>query len=374
MGKEYKHAFDRDGIVYVKGTINGKRYRLSTSLKSTAHNLKRVDRDWREEIERIQNGEELKKVGEIEGVNFGEFGLKSLIANSGGRKENTNIDYLRDFKNIISPELGDMSIESITPMDLKQWQTKMSQKGMGGNRIRNLRNIIRGVLNDAVDEGIISENPIKKIKPIAIDSAPIKPFGLEEIKIILGEAEGFFKNMLTVAFFSGLRSGELLALKWSDVNFQSKEIHINTSTRKGKETSPKTKTSTRVVDMLKVVEDALKNQYLDTGLRSEYVFVSSRNKPFLWVESLTKRHWHPLLRRCALDQRDFYHTRHTFATLMLKQKEELMWVSKMLGHKDSSITLQRYAKFVEDKKIKRAEFLDILTLENQDNEETNNVA
>ena len=63
------------------------------------------------------------------------------------------------------------------------------------------------------------------------------------------------------------------------------------------------------------------------------------------------------MKACELDYRPIYHTRHTFATVMLENNEDILWVSNMLGHSNSSMTLSKYAKYVKRKEKKRAQFL-----------------
>ena len=109
--------------------------------------------------------------------------------------------------------------------------------------------------------------------------------------------------------------------------------------------------------MLDSVRDALKEQYLKTGLSSKYVFNNRKDKPYQDSASVKVTYWEPLLKRCTIAYRSPYNTRHTFATLMLKNGEDILWVSKMLGHADVSTTMKYYIKFVEEKGQKRATFL-----------------
>ena len=67
--------------------------------------------------------------------------------------------------------------------------------------------------------------------------------------------------------------------------------------------------------------------------------------------------WKKTLKACGLKYRPIYHTRHTFATMMLENNEDILWVSSMLGHKDATMTLSHYARYVNRKGKKRATFL-----------------
>ncbi|MEW5833001.1 MAG: tyrosine-type recombinase/integrase [Campylobacterota bacterium] len=365
--QEYKHAKERGGIVYVHGTINGKRYRLSTEKQANATNLKWVENNWRKVLEGLIAQQSETESSEC--VTVEEYGYKSLASHK--REELTVREYNGIFENYILDHITkkdgvekrtvlfrNIPIDKITPMDLRTWQTRLLNQGLSGSRVHNIRTVFRGIFKDAVADKIISENPFDKVEGVSKGEPEINPFTMKEVKEIIANAEGFFKVMVTVAFFTGMRTGELIALEWGDINFIEKKISIRRARRSGITKKPKTKNSIRQIDMLPVVEQALREQYKQTGLRGRDVFVSQRDEGFSNAGTLTQNYWHPLLKRCLLDSRDFYNTRHTFATIMISNNEDILWVSKMMGHKDSSITLQKYAKYREDKSVRRAAFVD----------------
>lgn len=365
--QEYKHAKERGGIVYVHGTINGTRYRLSTEKLANATNLKWVENNWRKVLEGLishQSGTEVSECVTVE-----EFGYKSLASHK--REELTVREYKGIFENYILDHVSKkdgvekraalfrrIPLNKITPMDLRTWQTRLLNSGLSGSRVHNIRTVFRGIFKDAVDEKIITENPFDKVEGVSKGEPEINPFTMKEVKEIIANAEGFFKAMVTVAFFTGLRTGELISLEWGDINFIEKKISVRRSRRSGITKKPKTKNSIRQVDMLPVVEQALREQYKQTGLGGKDVFISQRGQGFSNAGTLTQNYWHPLLKRCLLGSRYFYNTRHTFATMMISNNEDILWVSKMMGHKDSSVTLKIYAKYREDRSVRRAAFVD----------------
>lgn len=365
--QEYKHAKERGGIVYVHGTINGTRYRLSTEKLANATNLKWVENNWRKVLEGLishQSGTEVSECVSVE-----EFGYKSLASHK--REELTVREYKGIFENYILDHVSKkdgvekrtalfrrIPLNKITPMDLRTWQTRLLNSGLSGSRVHNIRTVFRGIFKDAVDEKIITENPFDKVEGVSKGEPEINPFTMKEVKEIIANAEGFFKAMVTVAFFTGLRTGELISLEWGDINFIEKKISVRRSRRSGITKKPKTKNSIRQIDMLPVVEQALREQYKQTGLGGKDVFISQRGQGFSNAGTLTQNYWHPLLKRCLLGSRDFYNTRHTFATMMISNNEDILWVSKMMGHKDSSVTLKIYAKYREDRSVRRAAFVD----------------
>ncbi|PRM87071.1 tyrosine-type recombinase/integrase [Aliarcobacter cryaerophilus] len=120
---------------------------------------------------------------------------------------------------------------------------------------------------------------------------------------------------------------------------------------------PKTKSSIRVIDMLPQCEFFLREQRKITGL-SQNVFLRASGKIFSHSGDLAKG-WHKLLKSLNLEKRSIYQTRHTFASNMLSNKEEPLWVSQMLGHKNLNITLEKYTKYLKVEKTgRKTTFLD----------------
>ncbi len=156
-----------------------------------------------------------------------------------------------------------------------------------------------------------------------------------------------------VAFFTGMRTGEQLALTWEDIDFNQKTITINKSLNElGQITSPKNKPSVREIDLLEPVEKILKELKESEPANKKFVFIEMPKRI-----SVFQRHFKKLLKALNLKDRKLYTTRHTFASLMLRQGEEAMWVSKTLGHKDLNTTYKTYSHYIPKQDKERAKFL-----------------
>lgn len=361
--KKYQHAFERSGLAYVSGTVKGVRYRLSTGKTATSANLKWVDANWRTCIDSILENADEKKGGKVEDSTLlKNYGLKSLKANAGNRRELTNTEYGNIFEKRIVPRFGHKLIADILQSDLKAWQSELKEEGLSGARIHNIRTVLNGILNDAYGDNLISKNPFKTVKGIKKDNVYILPFTLEEANQLIDAAEGWFKHMITVAFFTGMRTGEMMALRWDDIDFKNDTIYIRNSMRGGRRGDVKTMSSNREITMLPIVKVALRAQYLITGLKNREIFLSSLGEGFGHSTSLSN-YWHRLCQKCALVRRDFYHTRHSFASIMISHGEDILWVANTMGHKDISMVMKKYAKYRKDDSIKRASFLTQETVE-----------
>jgi integrase len=329
------HSYDRGGIVCVYGRIDGKTYRFSTGKKANAANLAWAAREWKTLIlEHI--------TPKSDKPTFNDFARRVLAATASNRREYTQRSYERDYEAEIAPVFGDREVATITPLEVQEWQTALLTR-KSASRARSYRKIFTLVLKAAVIEGLLSRNPFEIVKAPPVRYRQKRPFSLEETKTLINNASGWFKNFLTLSFFTGLRTGEALGLEWKHINFVSKTIRIEQSLSHGTLGDPKTIPSFRTIEMLPAVEKALRDQYLQTGLKGGYLFLTKFNNPVRYLTHVRNDHWAKLLKRCLLDYRELYTTRHTFASLMLSNREDPLWVSRMLGHKNLAITLQVYA-------------------------------
>ncbi|GAA8561798.1 site-specific integrase [Helicobacter pylori] len=223
------------------------------------------------------------------------------------------------------------------------------------NTLISLNALLKSFLAFCESERSINQNPYFGITlKNAQDGEKIDPFSLNEIKTILHHAPSLrLKAFLAVAFFTGLRTGEQLALLWSDIDFKNKKINIDKSLNiLGEITSPKNKPSIREVDLLEPVEKVLKELKANEPANKKMIFLSipKRTQEF-------QKAFKALLKALNLKDRKLYTTRHTFASLMLSQGEEAMWVSKTLGHKDLNTTYSTYSHYIPKQEKERAKFL-----------------
>jgi integrase len=278
----------------------------------------------------------------------------TLNLEASDRCENTRDEYLADFKSHILPYFKDSKLDEIRPKDLRLWQANLLHT-RSGVRVINIRNVFNNIMKDAFIDEIIHDNPFKRVKRPKKKKSKIFPFKLEEVKKLIDKAEGWFQNYLIISFFTGIRPGELIALEWENIDFENHKIHIRKSMRKGKLTDTKTYASLRDVDILPIVEKALKSQQKITGDKKN-LFVTQYGKGYKRSEKISSK-WKPLLEKCDIQYRILYKTRHTFASVMIQQGEEIAWVSKMLGHADISVTLTKYTDYLPREDIERASFL-----------------
>ena len=336
--------YNRNGMLYV--SISGKR--ISTKLEYSKDNIKLYK-------SYAKNEEFFKKFDvKTKGKTVIELCEEVLIEKEKRLQPTTIKAYYSLFESRIIPFFGKKYPHEITPGQIKEWYTTFKDRSTLATCVNG---ILKLAFENAIIEGYIKTSPFIVSFPAFKSDYEINPFTLNEIDLILSQKEHFLRNFLGVAFFTGARSGEILALEWKDIDFENKTININKTRTSGITKSPKTKSSIRIIDMLPQCEIFLREQRRITGLKQN-VFLRKSNKTFYHSGELG-RAWHILLEKLNLEKRNIYQTRHTFASNMLSNKENPLWVSQMLGHKTLNMTLEIYTKYIKEERAPRkTTFLD----------------
>ena len=254
--------------------------------------------------------------------------------------------------NQLIPAFGKYPVSELKWVIIKKWIKKQA------NTTKTLSNkitLLNQALDEAVDDELITVNPLygKKFngKVLSKKAEVIDPFSTKEIRLILNSCEGQLHNVFTLAFFTGLRISEYIALTWNDIDWANNRLHVNKAmTQAAKVVGlPKTSTSYRWVKLTEDVITALKDQKQYTYLQGQEIFHNPRlNKPWEGDQAIRKTAWTPALRKAEVMYRYPYQTRHTFASLTITSGENIGWVSKQMGHKDAGFTYKTYARFIDE--------------------------
>ncbi|WP_120906615.1 tyrosine-type recombinase/integrase [Helicobacter pylori] len=323
------------------------------SLKEILAFIKRVEA-MKNANERVKNAE--KQTLKIQSkINILQA-LERFLALKIGLKQ-TSLNSLENVFNSVFRLMGlkeSDKLKKITKERIARYHEE-TLKHYKKNTIHNLNANLKSFLEFCEAEGFMEKSPYFAITlKNAQEAKAIEPFTLEEIKTLIENAQSLrLKAFLMVAFLTGLRTGEQLALMWEDIDFNEKKITINKSLNElGNITTPKNKPSVREVDLLEPVEKILTELKKNEPENKKFVFISMPKR-----STMFQRAFRALLKALDLKDRKLYTTRHTFASLMLSQGEEPMWVSKTLGHKDLNTTYSTYSHYIPKQEKERAKFL-----------------
>lgn len=349
--------------------IDNKRQRRSTSLKANSDNLLIIKKEIIPELMLGLTGANIvleEEFDDPKDITVEEFGIKSINANKPNIKPHVYERKMAAFKNYVVPYFGKIKISAIKPMDIQDWQNRLLTT-LTPSSAQKYRSIFYNILQDAFINEIIVKNPMQLVKApkqkskqnsLFDEEEDVMPFNNAEIKLILEDNQLFEhnKNFYKLMLFTGMRPGEAVALRWQDILFDKKQIKIMQTRVAGKDGTPKTMSSMRYVDILPQTLEVLQSQQKLTGDK-EYLFYTRSGKRYFSHDTLAAS-FKRLLTRNKIKERVLYNLRHTFASQMISQGVDIVWVSKTLGHKDVSITLSTYTKFIQEDEATRFQKLE----------------
>ncbi|WP_226383188.1 MULTISPECIES: site-specific integrase [Burkholderia] len=219
-------------------------------------------------------------------------------------------------------------------------------------RLANIQSVVRKALEDAVQDELLTANPLhgwtyrKKEAPKEEDD--VDPFTADEQREIVAAMPPQAANMFRFAFWTGLRTSELVALNWTDIDWKRGVIVVKralTQTAKEAEDT-KTRSSRREVKLLPPAMSALVAQKAHTYLQGREVFQDPRNDARWSGDSPIRIVWTRGLKKAQVRYRKPYQTRHTYASMMLSAGEHPMWVARQMGHSNQNTTVRIYARWM----------------------------
>lgn len=249
------------------------------------------------------------------------------------------------------PQFGALKIADLSVIQIKEWLAKLT---CSNKRKNNVLIPLRRLYEEMYLDEIIDKNPLDRIKNLAVSPREPEPFTLDEIEKILSQLEGQERNLIQFAFWSGLRTSELIALTWQDIDFANNRFYVRRAKVRGLIKGTKTNAGSRTITLQTQAKEALLNQYTYTGLANEAVFHDSRkNQPWKNDQGIRKTVWTPALKKADVKYREPYQTRHTFASMLLSHGAEPMKVAHQMGHKDWGMIRKVYGRWIpsEDKEI-----------------------
>jgi len=254
-------------------------------------------------------------------------------------------------------ELFKLNLKDIRPAHIRNIVKIMSDDGLSPKTIRNTLFMANNIFVQAIEDRLIKDNPCDNIQtPTQIKQLP-DPFSFEEITKILKDIDKHSPHMaafFAIGFYTGMRTGEILALKWGDIDFVKHKILVNkTFTANKLKLTPKTNKH-RYIDIIEPLDHYLQKQKQYTFLRGEWLFINQNKEPFVSQTSIVRFYWQPSLQRLGIRYRIPYQMRHSFACLMLEMNENPKWIAEMLGHSDLQMLFKVYGNWYKPEEGRRA--------------------
>lgn len=230
--------------------------------------------------------------------------------------------YSQKYNSYIKPNWGDLLLTEFKASMFDEWA---SESMLSGKSINETRNVLNQIFKRAYFDDVIYFNPVKRIERYKQNYTEPNPFSKSEIDGILRNLASPFKEFYKFAFYTGLRTGELIAIRWQDVCLEKRVAHIRLNITAGIEKEPKTRGSIRTIELNQYAVDALTSISNSFFFDPYRVFVEPRTmQVYKNADSLRKYVWKPAIDKAKIIYRYPYQTRHTFASMMLSQGKNPM--------------------------------------------------
>ncbi len=273
--------------------------------------------------------------------------------------------YERHIRLHILPVLGRLPVARVRPEQLDRLYAGLLAKGLSRTTVQHVHAILRRSLSQATRRGVIARNPTDLVDPPGRDHPEMQFLSIDQARALLAAAKAprhaGLEALYVLALTTGMRRGELLALRWADVDLPGRTLTVTGTLQRVKRADgtsvleraqPKTKTSMRRIPLTSVAVDALTRhargherqrdiagtEWVDSG----FVFTNERGGP-MEPRNLIARSFTPLLADAGIPHVRFHDLRHTAATLMAAQGVHTKVVSEVLGHASVGITLDLYS-------------------------------
>ncbi|WP_018759825.1 site-specific integrase [Paenibacillus terrigena] len=285
----------------------------------------------------------------------------------------------------IIPDLGHHPIDKLCSMDIQNFISLLRSKGLAENTVKRIFSVINTALNQAFRMELVRRNVASVVSKPKGERRELKVWDLETINRFLEATHdgSRYSIAMYLALMTGMRQGELLGLRWADIDFDNKTIHVQQSlardgktinhTLKSKKSIRSVAISTETVARLKEQRKLIVMEMVKEGedyQKNDLVICSSKGTPAS-TRSIMKV-WNKFIERLELPRITFHDLRHTHASLLLQQGVHPKIVSERLGHSSVVITLDTYSHLLPNLQADAADGLDMLIKSGSEREKEDN--
>ena len=342
-------------------TVSGRRLSANRDTRQAAI-------DWiRETLGQVKKGMTFQGAQ----VTFGEFTDYYLVSTQGARKKKTWKYYKWSADKYILPTLGEIRLKDLRPEHIQGLYNDLLAQGKTAWTVQKTHVVIHLICSHAEDLGLIPFDPTEKVIPPRPPDEEMQILDESQISQLLLAVKGtWYEALVYIAVTTGMRIGELLGLKWDDIDWGAKTIRVerqleNITREFG---SPKTRYGRRVIalgdralDVLRAhreLQDLMRAAQGSRWQENGLVFPGIYGKPKIYHG--LHRDFQAILKRVGLPPIRFHDLRHTAASMMLNHGIPVLVVSRRLGHSKPSITLNVYGHLIPGFQEEAADLMDDL--------------
>jgi integrase len=253
------------------------------------------------------------------------------------------------------PGVGRVKLAKLRPDHIRRLYRSMLDAGKATRTVQYAHTLLKRALAQAVMDGLIPRNAAEAVRPPKLKRDEIQPLNADQVRALLDASDERSCALYTVAVRTGMRPGEILALRWSDVDLEAGTVQINRALSEGEFSTPKTPRSRRRISLSPATVATLKAHrkgqleecMAKAGLWEDHglVFPSSVGTPK--SQRNLNREFKNAAKRAGLpDHFKLYDLRHTCATLLLSRNVHPKYVQELLGHASIALTLDTYSHVI----------------------------
>jgi len=273
-------------------------------------------------------------------------------------KPSTLKNYRSMMHSSLIPFFGDVPLSAIRTADVQQYVAERLATGVTGATVQKALIMLKGMLKQAVQWDYLHANPAQPVKAPRREHREMDSLTPAEIPAFLNAFEPEWRPLFFTAIFTGMRLGELLALQWSDIDWRSGTIRVRRSVWNGQFQEPKTRNAVRTIGMSPRLSTVLMEHKLDTPWSSHDLVFCTASGDFIDQANMRHRVFEPALRAAGIRKMRIHDLRHTFASLLINQGENLKYVQQQLGHASITTTVDRYGHLMPDAHVGASRRLD----------------
>ncbi len=274
----------------------------------------------------------------------------------------TYLNYSKLLRNYLVPGLGKIKVQKLTPQQVQAFCAKKIHEGLSPKTVNNVHGLLHKALDNAVKWSLLSRNVCDVVTPPRIPHTEKTVLTKEQAHVLLKVAQKHrLEALLTLAITTGMRRGELLALRWQDIDLSNGSLHVkralNYTTEYGyTESEPKTVRSRRMIMLPKFVVVTLKRHKVQQEEQRDKVGGEWIEKDLLFTNALGDYYspstmvkgFDSLLVSAGLPHVRFHDLRHSAATLLLSMGIHPKIVQEILGHSQISMTMDVYSHAMQE--------------------------
>lgn len=355
----------------------GKRKRLYKTIKGTK---KQAEHYMREKIAELENHTYIRD-SDITVKEWMDTWTELYLKD---KSPSTLAGYKKQIKSYIIPKFGGMRLQDLSTLEIQRWVnglydcSPITKKPMKAKTVRNIFLNLQSACGKAVILDMLKKNPCENVVLRSSESRVVNPYGTEEIKLFISALKGTDLEIpMLIDLSLGLRRGELLALKWSDIDFTNNQVHIRHNlvldeNRNIVTKRPKSKSGDRVISLSPKLSAILKREYvrylehklkLGTKYQDNNLIVCKSDGMPYNPDSFSSK-FRRFIKNNNLRSIRLHDIRHTNCTQLLMNGVDMKTMQERLGHSDYSVTANTYSHVLPEVDRRASEIADAVLLGN----------